>query len=116
MAIDWTISRRGVFYGGFAALAGALGFSQRGARANLPFSSRTLISAARIDDTDGGALLCDEGVCPFALPARAHGATKIADSQHVVLVGRRPGKFAAIVDSGSLETPPRLFAPLDGYR
>jgi len=116
MAIDWTISRRGLVYGGIAALAGTLGGSRRNARANPNFPSRTLISAARINDTDGGALVCEEGLCPFALPARAHGAIRLARSEQVVLVGRRPGKFAAIIDPASPQTAPRVFAPLEGHR
>jgi hypothetical protein len=116
MAIDWTISRRGLFHGGIAALAGAAGIAQRHARANPQFPSLTLMSAARIDGSDGGALLCDEGMCPFALPARAHALTRASQSKDVIVVGRRPGKFAAIVDPASLQSAPRLFAPLDGYR
>ncbi len=117
MAIDWSINRRGLFYGGAAALVGGtLGLSQRVARANSQFPSLTLMSAARIDDVDGGALLCEEGLCQFALPARAHSLTRLPNSHSVILVGRRPGKFAAIVDAQAPQESARLFTPLANHR
>ena len=117
MAIDWRINRRGLFYGGAAALVGgAVGLSKRVARANSQFPALTLMSAARIDDVDGGALLCEEGLCPFALPARAHALTRLPKSDAVVLVGRRPGTFAAIVDAQAPQDSARLFTPLLNHR
>jgi hypothetical protein len=117
MAIDWRINRRGLFYGGAAALVGgALGLTERVARANSQFPALTLMSAARIDDVDGGALLCEEGLCPFALPARAHALARLPKSDAVVVVGRRPGTFAAIVDAQAPQESARFFTPLGGYR
>src|SRR5258705_947313 len=117
MAIDWSINRRGLVYGGAAALVGgALGLSQRVARANSQFPSLTLMSATRVDGVDGGALLCEEGLCQFALPARAHALTQLPNSHSVILVGRRPGKFAAIVDAQAPQESARLFTPLANHR
>jgi len=117
MAIDWTINRRGLFYGGAAALVGGVfGLSERVARADSQFPPLTLISAARIEGVDGGALLCEEGLCQFALSARAHALTRLPNSHSVILVGRRPGKFAAIVDAEAPQESARLFTPLANHR
>src|SRR5882672_5032468 len=117
MAIDWTINRRGLFYGGAAALVGGVfGLSERVARADSQFPPLTLISAARIEGVDGGALLCEEGLCQFALSARAHALTKLPNSDGVIVVGRRPGKFAAIVDAQAPQESARLFTPLPNHR
>ncbi len=117
MAIDLKIDRRGLFQGAFVALiGGSLALTQRGARAAPQWPGASLFTAARIDGLDGGALLCDEGVCRFALPARAHAPVLMRDSAAVILVGRRPGTFAAVLDLEAPEAPARIFHPLAGHR
>ena len=117
MAIDPKIDRRGLFYGAFGALiGGSLALSQRGARAASQWPGVSLFTAARVDGVDGGALLCDEGVCGFALPARAHAPVLMRDAAAVILVGRRPGTFAAVLDLDSPDAPARVFHPISGHR
>jgi uncharacterized protein len=117
MAIDLKIDRRGLFYGAFAALiGGSLALSQRGARAASQWPGASFFTAARIDGIDGGALLCDEGVCSFALPARAHAPVLMRDTDSVLLVGRRPGTFAAALDLKSPDAPARMFHPIRDHR
>ena len=110
MAIEAT--RRGLFAGGAAALVGAFALKRR-AVASTP--DVTLVSAARIGDTDSGIILDSEGLTGFALPARAHALTHLPDGR-VLLVGRRPGSFAAITDPEHPQTPSHIFAPIAGHR
>ena len=117
MAIDLKIDRRGLFYGGFAALlGGSLALSRSDARTAPQWPGASLLTAARIDGIDCGALVCDEGLCSFALPARAHAPLLMPDQGTAILVGRRPGSFAAIVDLEGRDTPARFFQPLSGHR
>jgi len=114
MAIDWTINRRRVFSGAAALVGGAMTLkSSVWARSQAPAVS--LMSAARIGETDGGVLLDGEGLTRFALPGRAHALTQLA-SGDVVLIGRRPGTFGAILDRQAPESSARLFAPAPGHR
>ena len=116
MAIDWTISRRGLFSGSFAALAGGyLGFGPAGL--NAAGAKAQFVSAARIGGVDGGALLSESGLSPFALPGRAHAPLKLPGGR-IALIGRRPGSFGAILDAVGLDEgeAPRLFAPTAGRR
>jgi hypothetical protein len=117
MAIDLTIDRRGLFYSGVAALiGGSVALSQRRANAGRHWPGVSLLTAARIEGIDAGALICDEGICTFALPARAHAPILLRDASTALLVGRRPGTFAAVIDLDSLEAPARLFNPIAGHR
>jgi len=116
MAIDWTLNRRGLFLSGLAAfLGGAVGLERRNTEASAAALPTRLMAAARIDDVDGGALIVDSGLASFALPARGHALTRFG-SDKVVIVGRRPGKFAAIVDADAPSRPARLFAPIGAHR
>jgi uncharacterized protein len=116
MAIDLKIDRRGLFSTGIAALiGGSVALSQRGANAAPKWPGVSLLTAARIDGIDAGAVVCDEGVCSFALPARAHAPILLPDTGRALLVGRRPGTFAAIVDQES-DSPGGLFGPIEGHR
>jgi uncharacterized protein len=63
-----------------------------------------LISAARINGRNGGALWSQAGLRDFPLPTRGHALTQLSNSR-VVLVGRQPGTFAALVDPATLATP-----------
>jgi len=117
MAIDLKIDRRGLFHGAFAALiGGSLALSHRAVRAAPRWPGASLFTAARIDGIDGGALLCDEAVCSFPLPARAHAPVLMREAGAVILVGRRPGTFAAVLDLEAPEAPARIFHPIAGHR
>jgi hypothetical protein len=112
MGIEATVHRRGLFAGAGAALLGALALKRSAAATRPPAK---LISAARIDETDGGVILDGEGLAAFPLPGRAHALTRLPDGR-VLLVGRRPGSFAAIIDP---EQPPgvtHIFPPIAGHR
>lgn len=114
MEIDRTIGRRGVVAGAAAALLGGTVSVKRAAWAKPPRAA-TLISAARIGETDGGALVDSEGLSGFALPGRAHALTQLATGD-VALIARRPGSFGAIVNPHALDADARLFAPTAGHR
>jgi uncharacterized protein len=118
MATDFKIDRRGLFYAGFGALVGSsLGLSKGDARAALhQWPGTAFVSAARFDGVDCGALIVDESVSRIDLPARAHQPVLVRDQGAALLVGRRPGTFAAVVDLEAPEASPRLFHPIDGHR
>src|SRR5436190_65880 len=109
-----TIDRRGLFSGA-AALAGAVIAFKRDALAEAKRPRVNLLSAARIGETDGGVVIDAEGLTGFALPGRAHALTHLASGE-VVLIGRRPGAFAAIVDPQAPHKDAKLFAPASGHR
>ena len=67
---DWTIDRRGLFSGAGAALLG--GIVAFGARAKSASLKVDLVSAARVGEIDGGALIGADGLAGFSLPGRAH--------------------------------------------
>jgi uncharacterized protein len=114
MAIEGGINRRGLFSGAAAALVGGkLGLGPSRVRAH-GFEAR-LVSAARIGDSDAGGVLEAEGLAVFALPARGHGFTRLPDGR-VLLVARRPGTFAAILDPGAPERTAQWLAPIAGHR
>jgi hypothetical protein len=74
-----------------------------------------LVSAARVGEADGGALIGGEGLTGFALPGRAHAITRLPWGE-VVLIGRRPGTFAAFLNPHDADAGLRLFAPETGHR
>ena len=74
-----------------------------------------LVSAARIGESDGAVRMDGEGLSGFSLPGRAHALTRLGSGE-VVFVGRRPGSFAAILDTENPRARPRIFAPVAGYR
>jgi hypothetical protein len=116
MAIDWTIDRRGLVTAAAGALIGGAIGLPRGAQAmGTGVMSPALVSAARMGGTDGGVIADGEALYPFALPGRAHGALRLSDGE-VLLIGRRPGTFAAALDLNAPEPGPRLFSPVAGYR
>jgi hypothetical protein len=115
MAIDWTIDRRGLFSGATAALLGGIVAFKRGARAAQAPLQVSLVSAARLGEVDGGALIGAEGLTGFSLPGRAHAITRLPWGE-VVLIGRRPGAFAAFVNPLDPDGDVRLFAPEAGHR
>jgi uncharacterized protein len=115
MAIDWSIDRRGLFSAAAAAFVGsAFGFSTR-ARAHAGVLPATLVSAARIGDADGGVIIDSEGLAPFALPGRGHAILRLSESE-ILLVGRRPGTYATMIDLSAPERGQRVIAPVAGHR
>lgn len=68
-----------------------------GKGAGLPHTR--FVTAARVEGADCGAIWSPEGLGEFALPARAHGAAFARDAGKYLLVGRRPGSFAALFDA-----------------
>jgi hypothetical protein len=112
MGIEARVHRRGLFAGAGAAILGALTL-KRSAAASTP--AVTLVSAARIDETDGGVILDGEGLTGFSLPARAHALTKLPGGR-ILLVGRRPGSFAAIIDPEQAGGRSHIFSPVAGHR
>src|SRR6185503_16744376 len=117
MATDLKIDRRGLFYAGFGALiGGSLGLSRDDARAAPQWPGASFVTAARIDGIDCGALFLDATVTSIALSARAHCPVLMRDAGASLLVGRRPGTFAAVVDLEAPEATPRLFDPIQGHR
>jgi uncharacterized protein len=94
-------------------LSGAAAFSLGGSLARPAFADTApiaLMSAARIGVHDGGVLWRDNKFVPFALPGRGHALAHHAASNNVVLVGRRPGAFAAIVNASDPQSL-RIFSP-----
>jgi len=75
-----------------------------------------LMSAARVNNRDGGALWRQDGFTSFDLPGRGHAMARRAGSSDVVLVGRRPGVFAAIVDASNAQARPRIITPAKDCR
>src|SRR5258705_790268 len=115
MATDWKVNRRGLFSGATPALlAGVVAF-KRSARAKEAPLKVSLISAARIGEIDGGALIGVDAIAGFSLPGRAHAITRLSRGE-VVLIGRRPGTYGAFFDPRDPEADMRLFAPAAGHR
>lgn len=56
-----------------------------------------LVSAAKVEQRDGGVLWSADALKPFALPARGHAPVRLGDGR-VLMMGRRPGLFASIID------------------
>ena len=112
MGIETKLHRRSLFAGAGAAVVGALAL-KRSAAASTP--AVVLVSAARIAETDGGVILDGEGLAAFPLPARAHALTRFPGGA-VLLVGRRPGSFAAIVDPAQPHGRSHTFPPVAGHR
>jgi hypothetical protein len=114
MAIDGTVHRRGLFLSVAALMGGALALrSGAAAKGNPP--AVTLISAARIGEVDGGAVVDKEGLAAFPLPGRAHAVAQLRRGE-ILLIGRRPGAFAAIVDPQAPHAGLRIFTPAAGHR
>jgi hypothetical protein len=72
------------------------------------------MSAARIGGRDECVRWRDEKLTSFGLPARGHALARLPNGR-VVVAGRRPGLFSAIVDPDEPGAP-RAFAPTRGCR
>jgi hypothetical protein len=70
----------------------------------------SLVAAARIGGTDGGAVW-HGGLESFALPARGHQPVRL-NANDIVIAGRRPGIFAAIVAARDVTRPARVLRPM----
>ena len=75
-----------------------------------------LVCAARDGGRDGGALWRDGALMAFALPGRGHAIARSPGRGEVVLVGRRPGLFAAIVRADDPSAAARIVSPAAGCR
>ncbi len=95
-----SIATRREFLAGAAALGAGLGFQWPALAGNAV----RLMSAARFDGRDGGALWSQDSLRVFPLPARGHALTQLSNNR-VVVVGRQPGMFAALVDPATLAAP-----------
>ena len=113
MAID--LNRRGLFAGAATAFLGGIVAFKRSARAKEAPLKVSLVSAARVGEIDGGALIGADGFTGISLPGRAHAITRLPWGE-VVLIGRRPGTFAAFADPRDPDGDVRLFAPAAGHR
>ena len=69
-----------------------------------------LISAAHVGTRDGGALWSAGSLTPFDLPARGHAPVRLPDGR-VLMMARRPGLLATIVEPRAPGAPPQTFAP-----
>jgi hypothetical protein len=119
MATERNMMRRRKFLGGVAGTGAGFAFGIPGAlagdNARAGAADARLLSAARVDGANGGAIWSDEGLGEFTLPARAHAAERLRDSTRAILVGRRPGNFAALFDSGAPDNI-QLVAPIAAHR
>ena len=119
MATERNMIRRRKFLAGTAGAGASLAVGLPRALARGPERASApharLITAARVDGADCGAVWSPEGLNDFTLPARAHAAAKIPGAEKFLLVGRRPGNFAALFDSTAPDTI-NLLAPLAEHR
>jgi hypothetical protein len=97
----------------FLAGASALCLTAGASRA-LP-DGPCLISAAHIGTRDGGALWSDGHLTPFDLPVRGHAPVRLTEGR-VLMMARRPGLFATILDPRAPGAPPQTFAPSGNRR
>lgn len=94
-------------------LAGGLALGLIGERAAAQ-TPAGLLGAGQADGKPCGVLWREQEVRRFDIPARGHAIARLGE-ERAVIVGRRPGGFAAIIDlaaGGVAET----FAPGDGAR
>jgi hypothetical protein len=117
MATERNMMRRRKFLGGVAGTGAGFAFGTPGALADdiARAAHIRLVSAARVDGADGGAIWSDQGLGEFTLPARAHAAARLRDSTRTILVGRRPGNFAALFEPSAPDSI-QLVAPIAAHR
>jgi len=119
MATEQNMIRRRKFLGTTAGAGASFALGISGALAGdiarAGAAQTRLVCAARVDGADGGAIWSAEGLGEFTLPARAHAAARLRDSDRTILVGRRPGSFAALFDSGAPDNI-QLVAPIAAHR
>ncbi len=114
----FTLHRRNLFSAAAGLALGGVLLGRRGAFASGSRAEATpsLISAARIDGIDSGAVWTADGLSDFALPGRAHAVVRLANSAQVMMVGRRPGTFAALLDPASPPRAARFVSPITHFR
>ena len=85
------MATRRAFLAGAAALAAGIpkSFAE-------PATPR-LVSAARLREHDGGVIWSADSLASFDLPARGHAPLHL-EGGRILLMGRRPGMFGAIID------------------
>lgn len=89
------MATRREFLAGASAACLIAGFGPAFAAKEVP----RLVSAARLGQRDGGVLWRPDGLVSFDLPARGHAPVRLPDGR-VLLMGRRPGLFASMIDPG----------------
>jgi len=119
MATERNMIRRRKFLSATAGagVSFAFGFpcALAGDNASAGAADARFVSAARVDGTDGGAIWSTEGLGEFTLPARAHAAARLRNGDRTIMVGRRPGSFAAFFDTGTPDNI-QLVAPIAAHR
>jgi hypothetical protein len=98
-------TRREFLAGASAACLGA--FAPPAFAANL---APRLISAAKLGRRDGGVLWSVGKLTSFDLPARGHAPVRLNDGR-VLVMSRRPGLFASMLDPLDPVAPVSTFAP-----
>jgi hypothetical protein len=63
-----------------------------------------LISAAKVGQRDGGVVWNTDALASFDLPARGHAPVRLGDGR-VLLMSRRPGLFASMIDPHDPSAP-----------
>ena len=77
-------------------------------------SAPKLLSAGKLGAKDVGVVWSAEGLTTFALPARGHAPSRLADGR-LLVTGRRPGPYSTIFDPhdpGAVSS----YKAADGYR
>ncbi len=116
MEIRRNIFGRRAFLAGAAGTGISLAAGTRPALGDAAGSSPArFVTAARVDGVDCGAIWSPEGLGEFTLPARAHGATHARHADKYLLVGRRPGRFAALIDPTAPENTTLMAPAPDHY-
>ncbi|HTT83845.1 MAG TPA: DUF1513 domain-containing protein [Rhizomicrobium sp.] len=75
-----------------------------------------LFSAARIAGKDGGLLWRPSDMTLFPLPGRGHGLVPIAKGDKIIVTGRRPGGYVAIINRASPDMAAQIAPPAVGCR
>lgn len=96
----------------FIAGAAALGLTAAHARAEVPATG--LVSAGQAAGRPCGVIWREQGARRFDLPGRGHAISRLGPDE-VLLVGRRPGLFAAVADIAEGRVK-RLVAPSPAAR
>ena len=74
-----------------------------------------LVSAARVAQRDGAVVWSADGLVTFDLPARAHAPVHLPGGR-VLMMGRRPGLFASMIDPRDASLKASSFAPAKDCR
>jgi hypothetical protein len=73
------------------------------------------MSATHAGNGDGGIVWRADSAATFPLPGRGHALAHLPDGR-ILMMGRRPGLFAAAIDPADPGAAPRIFEPAPGCR